>query len=100
VTVPNGKVWAGVARDTTPDYQVIIRPLKGRTVRAFRQFHISGGVIVGTSTERTKGFSASSTTPRAFRWPLNDGELRYLVRLTTGSRAGMWVSANWAEEIK
>lgn len=94
-----GKVWAGLGRDVMPTFRVDIRPRGRRPLIRFRVFDIEKGRIVGFDHARVSRLEAPSTPPRAFVWPEEDGEMRFLVRIGgTGRLAGKWVHSHWAEE--
>jgi hypothetical protein len=82
------------------NYRVSIQPLPGQTYRNFWSYSVSAvhGRITGRVGVRTKGFSASSTAPSRRYWTYA-GKSYVLVKLTSGSRAGQWVHAAYAEEV-
>jgi hypothetical protein len=85
-----GKVWAAFTRDVIPDY--LARVPAG----TFWAYHVVEGVVQYRRQRTTGGFSASSTPPRSYRWGTRTVTL---VRLTSGSRAGTYISATYAKEL-
>lgn len=59
---------------------------------------LSSGLIRYRRVRTTGGFSATATTPRSHRWEADRTRTSTLVRLASGSKAGMYISANYATE--
>lgn len=59
----------------------------------FWSYRIGDGVIKGRTQESTGGFSGDCTTPREYLWPAERSSAT-LVKLTSGSRAGMYISGS------
>lgn len=82
-------------------YRVVIHPEAGTRgypkLRYFGVYTVRNGVIIGSSTARTGGFSADCTPPRLYRW--NGHTSQTLVRITSGSRAGLYVRHEYADEV-
>lgn len=79
-------------------YSVAVAPPAPRKKTAFFAYKISNGVIVSRSIRGSKGFSADSTVPIRFRWPMKH-TTRVLVRLTDGSRKNYYVDAKYARKV-
>lgn len=100
IRVGAGRAWCGVGRDRTPEYVVAIRPRAGKRVRRYRYFTIVAGRIAKVEVGETRGFGASCSIPRAFKWAeasAGSDDYRFLVRVTSGVHQGRWVKARWAE---
>lgn len=87
-----GTVWAAFTRDVIPDYMARV------PAGDFWAYWMEDGVIKTRRLRKTGGFSASCTPPRSYRWPAK-GRTATLVRLTSGSRAGTYISANYSREL-
>jgi len=83
-----GKVWAAFTRDVIPDYRVRV------PAGSFWAYHVPDAVAY-RRRRSTGGFSGDCTPPRSYRWGTRTITL---VRLTSGSRAGMYISATYAKE--
>ena len=85
-----GYVWAAFTRDVIPSYRAVV------PAGQFFVYTIENGVIKERDPKTTGGFGAHCTAPRAYWW---SGKGYYtLVRLTSGSRAGLYISAKYAKE--
>jgi hypothetical protein len=84
-----GNVWAGFTRDVIPDYRCQV------PAGEFFAYAIKDGAVAYRRKRETGGFSASCTPPRSYVWP-GHGTVT-LVRLTSGSRIGRYISANWVK---
>jgi hypothetical protein len=90
-----GYVWASLTRDNT----VVSKWMARVPATVFIKYHVVDGVIQTYRKYETGGFSGSCTTPR--NYPAKDGlpfVSRRLVKMTSGSRSGWYVSANYARE--
>jgi hypothetical protein len=85
-----GRVWAAFTRDVIPDF--LARVPAG----TFWAYAIQDGEVAYRRERTTGGFSATCTPPRSYRWGMRTVTL---VRLTSGSRAGMYISATYAREV-
>ena len=89
-SLTGGWVYTQMTRDLTPDYKARVPP-----GRFFRYFLNSRGTITRRESTRTDGFGATCTPPR-----YHPGVYaRQLVQLTSGSRKGWWISADYAREV-
>lgn len=81
-------------------WRVVIHPEDGTRgfpkYRYFGVYTVSGGRITGSSTARTGGFSADCSAPRLYPWSGHTSQT--LVRITSGSRAGLYVRHEYADE--
>lgn len=64
----------------------------------FFVYTVTNGVIVGRSTAKTGGFSATCSAPRVLRWPALHRSVN-VVRLTSGARKGQYIDAKFAHEV-
>lgn len=64
---------------------------------SFMAYTVKDGRITGRTAKKTGGFSATCTAPLTYYWP-NHGYFK-LVKLTSGSREGMYINAKYAKEI-
>jgi hypothetical protein len=87
--VGEGFVWAAFTRDVIPAYSVRV------PAGEFWAYAVDGDDVKYRRRRTTGGFSAGCTPPRSYRW---GGRTVTLVQLTTGSRAGRFISANYAQE--
>lgn len=86
-----GKVWAAFTRDVVPDYFARV------PAGTFWAYHVPGGTVAYRRQRVTGGFSGSCTPPRSYPW--GDRTVT-LVRMTSGSRTGMYISAAlYAREV-
>lgn len=90
-----GRVNVSLTRDLTPDYLAVITPTYGDRVAFWQYLLNTRGEAYARSRAYTGGFSARCTPPRWTPGPF----ARSLVRLTSGSRAGWYVDARYAEEV-
>ena len=90
-----GRANVSLTRDLTPDYRVRIAPTYGDRVAFWQYLLGADGKAYARSRAYTGGFSATCTPPRWVPGPF----ARSLVRLTSGSRAGQYVDARYAEEV-
>lgn len=88
-------VWSAFTRDVIPDFRAVVRPPDGR----FWAYHVPGGRIAYKRLRTTGGFTAACTPPRSYAWSEDPTKRTTLVRLLTGSRAGMYLSAKYAKEV-
>lgn len=96
-----GWVWCSLTKDNTVKWVFELRPEGSARYRAFRRYFISDqGKIYKHTVERTAGFSATCSSPRTYQAAERlDYNYKRLVRLTSGSRAGWYVSAEYADSI-
>jgi hypothetical protein len=90
-----GLVYAAFTRDNEPNYKVHIG--NGKPGYPFFVYSVVGGRVTGRVTATTGGMSATCTAPRRYLWPKMNRSVS-LVRLTSGSRNGQYVSAQLAKE--
>jgi hypothetical protein len=96
ILLGNGLVYAAFTRDNDANYRVTIRPRRGETRRAFVHYFVTNGRISGHETRRTGGFTAACTAPANLL--TSSGTVRVsVVRITSGSYAGFWVSSGWSD---
>lgn len=91
-----GYVWCSLTKDNRD----IVRYKVSVPAGIFYKYSIVDGVIQTYKGYKTGGFSATCTTPRIY--PAKAGlsfANRSLVRLTSGSRAGAWISSKYAREV-
>lgn len=95
----DGLVYASFTRDntTTEHWRATVRPLTGDKYRVFGVYTITNGVVTGTGTARTGGFTASCTPPRLYPWAGHTSQS--LVRLLDGGRAGLYIRSSFAREV-
>ncbi|HEY3544868.1 MAG TPA: hypothetical protein VGK17_02110 [Propionicimonas sp.] len=97
-------VYFGVFSQPVPSVPVrwrfAMRPLVATPTRPrrFYVYTVTAGKITGRTLDSTLGFTAACTAPKAYPWVGVHSPTR-LVKLTSGSRRGLWVDARWAEEI-
>lgn len=92
----DGLVYASLTRDNTVVSQYKVQV----PASVFIKYHVVGGVIQTYRKYSTGGFSATCTAPR--NYPAKEGlpfKSRRLVKLTSGSRSGTYISATYAREI-
>ena len=90
VRVGQGYIWAAFTRDVIPAYHARV------PAGEFWAYWIVDEQVKQRSRRSTGGFSAGCTPPITFKWPGHGTAT--LVKLLTGSRAGKYISANWADE--
>jgi len=90
VRVGNGFIWAAFTRDVIPAYHARV------PAGDFWAYWIVDGKVKKRSPRNTGGFSASCTPPDSMLWGGHNSVT--LVKLLSGSRAGMYISARWASE--
>lgn len=88
-----GYVWAAFTRDVIPDYRASV------PAGSFYAYTVVNGVVESKRLRTTGGFSATCTPPRSYRWKNDASKTSTLVRLTSGSRAGTYISAKYAKEV-
>ena len=89
VRVGNGFIWAAFTRDVIPAYHARVPG------PSFWAYSMSGDTVRSRQKRATGGFSASCTPPDVHRW---GSRTVTLVKLLSGTRAGMFISANYADE--
>lgn len=92
-TVPDGFVWAAFTKDVVPYYRASVPA--GRVLL----YEVTNGRIVRRVSQNTGGFSAFASPPRSYPDAAGlPGDSYYLSRLTSGSRAGWYLSAKYVRE--
>lgn len=87
--------WAAFTIDVVPNYRASV-PAGGFWVYDLD----SQDRITGHTWHQTGGFSADCGAPRWHSWPGGPSPtLRSLVRLATGSRAGLFIESKYAREV-
>jgi hypothetical protein len=92
-----GYAQLGFSRDTEPAYRARIK-----AGSKFLHYYVRDGRIIGHVVNRTpNGFSARCRAPRLYRWDSRHPTLspRSLVKLTSGSREGWYIGAQYAHPI-
>ena len=90
VRVGNGFIWAAFTRDVIPAHRARL------PAGDFWAYWIVKGAVKKRSRRNTGGFSAACTPPDSMPWGGHKSVT--LVKLLSGSRAGMYISANYASE--
>lgn len=94
----SGLIFSSFTRDLIPEYRVNVQPKAGYDRLSFVRYHLDSlGRIASRARYTSGGFTATCTPPRYFTGT-NGISGRRLVRLTSGSREGWYISANWSEE--
>lgn len=92
-TVRDGYVWAAFTRDVVPSY--FVRVPAGRVL----VYTVKGGLITRREAQQTGGFSAVGSPPRSYKDAAGlPGDTYSLTKLLTGSRAGLYVGQQYAQE--
>lgn len=87
-------VWCLFAPDVVPDWSARV------PAGDFWAYHIVDGRVEYRRIRTTGGFSALCTPPRSYVWDKDRTKTSSLVRLTSGSRAGMYISSSkYAREL-
>jgi hypothetical protein len=89
VRVGNGFIWAAFTRDVIPAYHARV------PAGDFWAYWMVGENVKTRRRRSTGGFSAACTPPESHQW---GSRTVTLVKLLSGSRAGMFISANYADE--
>jgi hypothetical protein len=90
VRVGYGYIWAAFTRDVIPAYHAQV------PAGDFWAYWVVDGAVKKRIKRTTGGFSAGCLPPQTFPWS-GHGSVT-LVKLTTGSRAGTYISANYGRE--
>lgn len=83
------ELWRLVGRPAAP-------ALRARVpAGSFFAYVVVAGVVRRRELRRTGGFSATCTAPNVYPWPTGPDHRVGLVRLTSGSRRGVYISAKY-----
>lgn len=93
------RVWCSLSRDNTSSWVASVRSGPRIEFKVYTVRTVAGvEVITGRASRYTKGFTATCTQPRAYRWPRLSMS-KSLVKLTSGSRKGQYIERSYAKEL-
>lgn len=88
--------WVRPKVVAAPTWTAAIRPSSPGSKVTFHVYEVAGSRVTDVSTSRTGGFSATCTAPK--RYTRTGQPPIDLVRLTSGSRKGLYISAQHARK--